>query len=363
MPTKTITISKPIIVSPEKFTVSYRLVGDTSWTLHGDEDNDPFTLTVPTVGEYEILVEQDECPAFLYGPITILDTPPCECAVVDTANVAIVDIDAVTTVLRIPFIGALPVSPCGWLLVYTNLKTGVASILTFPTLTNPIERVIAKGADYSYTLRVNCCSDVYSYCAQGEVEGSSAIPQCQKIILKDEGTLIEDITAYFIGIFAEDTNGEGYFNIRCVTFPPSLCDRCFVLRVRVTTPVGSTSITVFDQYTQQYCIDDCCVGIGRLEVGEGAEKQVITAYRASTRTDKCGNPILRISSFFTCIDNYTGEYWGLARRIIEGINNPSLEDINFGKVTNIRGLFKRLPREVKTTIALNCQCYNSNLEK
>jgi len=168
-------------------------------------------------------------------------------------------------------------------------------------------------------------------------------------------TLIENVTAYFIGIFAEDTNGEGYFNIRCVTFPPSLCDRCFVLRVVATTPVGSASTTVFDQYTQQYCIDDCCVGIGRLEVGEGAEKQVLTAYRASTRTDKCGNPILRISSFFTCIDNYTGEYWGLARRIIEGINNPSQDDINFGKVTNIRGLFKRLPREVKTTIALNCK--------
>ena len=189
MPTKIITISKPIIVSPEKFTVSFRLVGDTSWTLHGDEDNDPFTLTVPTVGEYEILVEQDECPAFLYGPITILDTPPCECAVVDTANVAIVDIDAVTTVLRIPFIGALPVSPCGWLLVYTNLKTLVTSILTFPTLTNPIDRVIDKGADYSYTLRVNCCSDVYSYCAQGQVSGSSAIPQCQPITLKDVGTV------------------------------------------------------------------------------------------------------------------------------------------------------------------------------
>jgi len=187
MPTKIITISKPVIVSPEKFTVSYRLVGDTSWTLHGDEDNDPFTLTVPTAGDYQILVEQDECPAFIYGPITILDTPACECVVVDTANVAIVDIDATTTVLRIPFIGALPVSPCGWLLVYTNLKTGVASILTFPTLTNPLERVITKGADYSYTLRVNCCSDVYSYCAQGEVEGSSAIPQCQPITLKDVG--------------------------------------------------------------------------------------------------------------------------------------------------------------------------------
>lgn len=189
MPSKIITITKPILISPDMFIVSYRKVGDTLWALHGNEDNTPFTLTVPTDGQYEIMVEQDDCPAFIYGLVDITTDPPCDCATVDTPNVEIVNIDAVTTVLRIPFTGALPTSPCGWRLTYRNLKKGVTNILTFPTLTNPLDRVIDRYCDYSYTLEVNCCNEQFTYCAQGQVDAEDEIPQCQKIILKDEGTL------------------------------------------------------------------------------------------------------------------------------------------------------------------------------
>lgn len=171
------------------FIVSFRKVGDVSWTLHGNEDNDPFTLTVPTDGEYEIMVEADDCPAFIYGLVEFTTDPPCDCATVDTANVKIVNIDAVTTVLRIPFIGALPTSPCGWRLIYKNLKKGTTTINTFTTLTNPLERVIDRYCDYTYTLEVNCCAEKFNYCAQGQVEAEDEVPQCVKIVLRDEGSI------------------------------------------------------------------------------------------------------------------------------------------------------------------------------
>lgn len=200
MPSKIITITKPILISPDMFIVSYRKVGDTVFTLHGNEDNDPFTLTVPTDGQYEIMVEQDDCPAFIYGLVDITTDPPCDCATVDTPNVEIVNIDAVTTVLRIPFAGALPTSPCGWRLTYRNLKKGVTNILTFPTLTNPLDRVIDRYCDYSYTLEVNCCNEQFTYCAQGQVDAEDEIPQCQKIILKDEGTPGGHLASFAAGV-------------------------------------------------------------------------------------------------------------------------------------------------------------------
>lgn len=189
MPSISITISKPTIVAPTVFTVSYRLVGDTLWTLHGDEDNDPFTLTVPIEGDYEILVELADCPDVIYGPITILDTPPCACPTVDTANIRFIDVDATTTVLRIPFTGALPVDPpCGWLLILKNRDTLVTRILSFPTLTNPLDRAVDKGDDYDYELRADCCAQVYNFCLQGTILAPVTIPQCIPIDLLDIGT-------------------------------------------------------------------------------------------------------------------------------------------------------------------------------
>lgn len=189
MPSISITISKPVIVAPTVFTVSYRLVGDVTWTLHGDEDNGAFTLTVPTDGDYEILVELAGCPDVIYGPVTILDAPPCDCPTVDTANITFIDIDATTTVLSIPFTGPLPADPpCGWLLVLRNKRRLTTIISTFATLPNPLERVVDRGDDYDYELRADCCAQVYNFCLQGTILSPVVIPQCIPIVLLDEGT-------------------------------------------------------------------------------------------------------------------------------------------------------------------------------
>lgn len=189
MATKIITISKPVVIAPTKFTVSFRLVGGIAWTLHGDEDNDPFTLTVPASGDYEILVELEGCDDVIYGPISILETPPCACPTIDTGDITFVDLDASTTVIRFPFTGPLPADPpCGWLLVLKNKRTLVTRILTFPTLTNPLDRVVDKGDDYDYELRADCCAQVYSYCLQGTLLAPVVQMPCVPIELEDEGT-------------------------------------------------------------------------------------------------------------------------------------------------------------------------------
>jgi len=189
MPSKSITIPKPIISAPTVFTVSFRLVGVATWTLHGDEDNDTFTLTVPTDGDYEILVELEGCPDTIYGPIRIEDAPPCACPVLDTPNVTFVDVDAVTTIIRLPFTAPLPPDPpCGWVLVLRNKQKLTTRILTFPTLTNPLERVVDRGDDYDYELRADCCAQVYNYCLQGTLLAPVVQDPCVPIELKDVGT-------------------------------------------------------------------------------------------------------------------------------------------------------------------------------
>lgn len=71
MATVIITIPKPILPPGGKFTIRYRLVGTTDWTVHGLEDNDPFTLTVPDYGNYEIEATESDCPPFIFGPAKI----------------------------------------------------------------------------------------------------------------------------------------------------------------------------------------------------------------------------------------------------------------------------------------------------
>lgn len=164
------------------------------------------------------------------------------------------------------------------------------------------------------------------------------------------------VTSLFKGIVAVDPSGAYYANIQLQEFSTLLCSQCFVLKVTVIDgeDTGAGTI-VFDKFTQQYCVADCCAGFGTLEAGTGEDKKVFNSFNDSALFDNCGNPLVRIKTTFDCFDNFSGDYYGAAIRKIEGINNPSQTDITFYKITNLPGLFKRLPREVKTTVSLNCK--------
>lgn len=171
----------------------------------------------------------------------------------------------------------------------------------------------------------------------------------------DGETLIAEVTALFKGIIATDTSGSYYVNLQLQSFGALLCDSCFVLRVRVVSRTGS--VTVFDKFTQQYCIADCCSATGELiATSENSpEREVFNDATESIYFDNCGQPIVRIKSTFPCFDNFTNDYYGAAITKIEGVNNLAMVDYVFYKVTNLPGLFKRTPREVKTIISLNCK--------
>lgn len=185
--TKTIEIKNPVLVSPTTFTVSYRLVGAPTWTLLGARTNAPFSLTVPTAGEYEILIEYLDCEDSVVGPITFAEDPPCECPTITDAQ--IINIDAVTTVARFTFSGTIPTSPCGWVLTLRNKRTGVSRIFATTILTNPLERLVDRGDDYDYVLYADCCAQVKSFCAQGTLEAADEVPQCVPVELKNDGNV------------------------------------------------------------------------------------------------------------------------------------------------------------------------------
>lgn len=174
--------------------------------------------------------------------------------------------------------------------------------------------------------------------------------------LPDGVTLIADVISIFKGIIAIDSSGKYYFNIQLQTFSSVLCNTCFVLRVRVqSADVGGT--IVFDKFTQQYCIADCCSTTGELVATSenSPEREVFNDASESVYFDNCGQPIVRLKTTYPCFDNYSEDYYGPAITKVEGVNNPSRADYIFYKMTNLPGLFKRMPREVKTTLSLNCK--------
>lgn len=79
----TINITYPVLVSPEKFVVRYRLLPDGDWIDFGDVTSNSFTLTGLVVGQYEVEItfitaDDVECTPTVIV-ITIEDVPACTC--------------------------------------------------------------------------------------------------------------------------------------------------------------------------------------------------------------------------------------------------------------------------------------------
>lgn len=168
----------------------------------------------------------------------------------------------------------------------------------------------------------------------------------------DGQTFIDELTIYFDWYTAK-VAGRTFFNARLRYFPPVLCDnRCFVLRA----VVESGGKTVFDKWTQQYCLADCCSvpekvlieGPG-VSVGQPKIPTVITSPKDST----C-RPLLRIVVRFDCVDNWGGDFWG-APNMTHYINGsiPAPAMFVFSKVLNMAGSILDQPRELTRNISIN----------
>lgn len=184
---------------------------------------------------------------------------------------------------------------------------------------------------------------------------TSAVAYTIKAYTPDGVTELLDLAPFVKGLFAIDNTGRTYCTFELQSFPSSLCNECFLVRFTVTDLVGGVNRVLFDRYTQEYCIKDCCTIIGDLTASDDFEQETFTFSNGATSyIDECGKPIVRIESTFPCIDKYTGDYYGAPSVKIKGINNDALDNVPYRKISNHYALWKRLPREINTTIALNC---------
>lgn len=189
MATATITIPKPVLPPGGKFTIRYRVVGTTTWTLHGLEDNDPFVLTVPAYDNYEIEVTESNCPPFIFGPVNIM--PPCDCPSVISNE--LIYVDALTAKIKLRFATPIPSSACGYVFVYTRVGYPDTRTIYPASLTDPFEVFAYPGSNYTWQLYANCCGNQRTLCASGQLNAPT--PTCIRIDLDDTGVIGHFATA------------------------------------------------------------------------------------------------------------------------------------------------------------------------
>lgn len=163
-------------------------------------------------------------------------------------------------------------------------------------------------------------------------------------------TQYEDSTSSFDIYTAKDTQNRDYFNARLNQFTSLMCsNKCFLIRAVVT----SGGITIFDKFTERYCVSSCC-DIARgvtyeqdgitITIGDGLPSNPEPVVSA------CGSPLIRIISRFDCIDNFTGNFFGDPVVLYSGTGGW-----NYTLVTSCRGRIVRRPRDIKREISYNCR--------
>lgn len=182
-------------------------------------------------------------------------------------------------------------------------------------------------------------------------------------------------TSSFDWFIATDPSGNPYFSARMNNFPPQLCQQCFILKVTLLK-TGATSYT-YSQYTNVFCIDNCCTiakgvtiteggtsipvsssgnlaggsGSGGITSGGGTGGGGIGGGTGPVLiSDSCGLPLLRIEAEFACKDVFSGQYYGDPGTVTSGSYTAGYQ---YKKVLNIRGTFRRLPRTIEKQISLN----------
>lgn len=155
-----------------------------------------------------------------------------------------------------------------------------------------------------------------------------------------------------------DTPKGRMFTARLDTFPPAMCaGTCFVLRIIITTTTGTV---VFDKFTDLYCMATCCtiprnINIGQAEVLYNGQEQVSYEAEVDTYyTTDCGDPLIRISGIYDCLDS-DGYYYSTPKSVISNVGTP----FPFNPVHVLTGKVKRLPRDITTHLSYNCKIHRT----
>lgn len=128
----TLSISFPVIVPPAKFKFRYKLLPNGAYSSYTDQDNDPFTLTGLSAGQYEYEAIYVNPIGLECDPITgffqVVEKDPCT-----DFTVLILYNDQSRPFIRIQYVLPLTPSPCGYLLTWTNNNTNqTGTIIILP---------------------------------------------------------------------------------------------------------------------------------------------------------------------------------------------------------------------------------------
>lgn len=173
-------------------------------------------------------------------------------------------------------------------------------------------------------------------------------------------TQLQNITTSFAIYTARTTDGRDYFNAKLQYFTQSMCsNKCFIIRAVVT----SNGVTIFDKYTERYCVNSCCItatGVTFQQDGivitSGDTTPVIPA-STTPPVSECGNPLIRIISKFDCIDSFTGNFFGTPQTVYSGTADWTLT-----MVTTLQGRIVRRPRDIRREISYNCRLQKTETE-
>lgn len=150
--------------------------------------------------------------------------------------------------------------------------------------------------------------------------------------------------------FVNPITQEHNFNIRLKKFTSAMCQyRCFLIRVGVWNS-GYPDTFLFANWTERYCISDCCEYATGVEIEQNGEDIKTGSITVTTNLAKaCDNKIIRIISDAGCINNQNGKFYSLPTNILSG--SATFE---YADVMNIRGRFMRIPREIQVQRSFNC---------
>lgn len=179
------------------------------------------------------------------------------------------------------------------------------------------------------------------------------------IYTPDGVTNLGDITSYFEYYFATNpVTGQRFFNARLKTFAPLMCAHpCFILR--------AVASDVFDKYTERYCQASCCDiprDVSIRQAGLSDPAPLVSGQPIGDpigqepppppipATD-CGEPLVRLTTWFDCYDNFTGEYYGNAGGWA------------FRKISNFKGKLAERPRAIERQTSYNCTLHRSESYK
>lgn len=200
---------------------------------------------------------------------------------------------------------------------------------------------------------------------QSTLNGSGAYSYQVYVYSADGLTQYEDASNYFRCFFGRTNSGQDYFTLQLKAFSPAMClYACYILRVIITdTDAG---VVIFDKYTERYCQSSCCdvpreithtqdsitISAGGLDPGNPGVNAVPDVPR-----DECGNPLIRLTTSFTCVDSFDGFFFGEPATLLGG------DYFDFDIVSNFKGHILPRPREIKRDVSYNCVLQRSESAK